>query len=118
MIDANHNCRPGFCLALRARFVDQRSNRHGIGGRFRGIIDLLVGIKFLRLDLVILEWDSLSHCIDVLRELLELFDHPPQFIALGGQQEASQHAVNSGATSFAFVAPDLNYSSLFETRRR
>lgn len=71
-------------------------------GDVASITDLLVGIRSTQPDVVVLDWDTLSHRIDALRELLELFEHPPRIIALGVQQEASQHAMSSGATSFAF----------------
>ena len=73
-----------------------------LAGQAAGISDLLVKIKSTRANLVVLDWDKLGQQIGTLVDLLELFEVPPEIVALSVHEHAQAAAMAAGAVGFAY----------------
>ena len=91
---------------------DNKSTRDAIGmlirvqsdlelvGEVEDIAELLSKIKSTGAPLVVLDWEVLGQRIDMLLDLLELFDDPPAIVALSVHEQARADA--AGVARFAF----------------
>jgi hypothetical protein len=70
-------------------------------GEAADLVDLLSQIKGNSPDLVILDWDVFGQRIDILLDLLSLFDSPPTIVGLGVHACSSQAAKSVGVGAFA-----------------
>lgn len=71
-------------------------------GEATDLVDLLSQIKGTEPDLVILDWDVLGQRIDVLLDLLSLFDSPPTIVGLSVHEESRQAAMDAGVGALAY----------------
>ena len=69
---------------------------------------------------MILEWDVLGQRIEVLLDLLSLFDSPPTIVGLGVHEESRQAAMKIGVGAFAYKGepPERLLAVIREIRKR
>ena len=99
---------------LRILVADrQRSARSALGmllaaqpdlefaGSAADMVELLSQIKANEPDLVVLDWDVIGQRIEILLDLLELFDKPPTIVGLSVHTEHEKAAKDAGVAGFA-----------------
>lgn len=90
----------------------QRSARSAVGmmlaaqpdlemvGEAADLVDLLAEIRAKHPDVVVVDWDVVGPRIEVLMELMELFDEPPAIVGLSVREENKKVAQDAGLAGF------------------
>ena len=90
----------------------QRSARSAVGmmlaaqpdlemvGEAADLVDLLAEIRAKHPDVVVVDWDVVGPRIEVLMELMELFDEPPAIVGLSVREEHEEVARGAGLAGF------------------
>ena len=89
-------------------------------GEAADLVDLLSQIKGNSPDLVILDCDVLGQRIDILLDLLSLFDSPPTIVGLSVHAVSRQAAMQVGVDAFACKAehPERLLAAIRATRKQ
>jgi DNA-binding NarL/FixJ family response regulator len=66
------------------------------------LTEALARIKTTRPHVVVLDWDDLGRRIDMLQDLLQLFDEPPVIVGLSVREERCRAAKDAGVTGIAY----------------
>ena len=89
-----------------------------LAGEAGDIADLLAQIKATESPLVVLDWDALGQRIDMLMDLLQLFEDPPAIVALSVHDDARAAALSAGIPNFAHKGepPDRLLSTIRQSK--